>query len=125
MIDPKIIYTRRMAEYDRKLEIAKKVALVLSENRARVDDLHDIFSLAQKQLSVSILPEAELDAAAAERKKRYDTVGPVYVHLLRLKKTLENNRAHISEHELNTRLKKPYERLFREIADLERELGEQ
>lgn len=59
MIDQKVSYTREMAEYDRKLEIAKKVALVLSENRARVEDLHDIFSLAQKQLSVSILPDSE------------------------------------------------------------------
>ncbi len=59
MIDPKIGYTKRMAEYDRKLEIAKEVALVLSENRAIVEDLNDIFSLAQKQLSVSILPDSE------------------------------------------------------------------
>ena len=48
-----------MAEYDRNLEIAKEVALVLSENRAIVEDLNDIFSLAQKQLSVSILPDSE------------------------------------------------------------------
>ncbi len=59
MIDQKIRYTRKMTEYDRKLEIAKKVALVLSENRATVDDLREIFSLAQRQLSVSILPDSE------------------------------------------------------------------
>ncbi len=59
MIDQKIRYTRKMTEYDRKLEIAKKVALVLSENRAMVDDLREIFSLAQRQLSVSILPDSE------------------------------------------------------------------
>ena len=59
MIDQKIGYTRQMAEHDRKLEIAKKVALILSENRARVEDLHDIFSMARKQLSVSILPDSE------------------------------------------------------------------
>ena len=52
-------YTKRMKEHDRKLEIAKKVALILSENRAKVEDLRDIFSLAQKQLSVSILPDSE------------------------------------------------------------------
>lgn len=59
MIEQKISYTKKMAEYDRKLEIAKKVALVLSENRARVEDLSDIFSLARKQLSVSSLPDSE------------------------------------------------------------------
>ncbi|MCI9645305.1 MAG: hypothetical protein HFH40_00570 [Lachnospiraceae bacterium] len=59
MIDQKIRYTKKMTEYDRKLEIAKKVALVLSENRATVDDLREIFSLAQRQLSVSILPDSE------------------------------------------------------------------
>lgn len=59
MIVQKVGYTRHMAEHDRRLEIAKKVALVLSENRATVDDLCDIFSLAQKQLSVSILPDSE------------------------------------------------------------------
>lgn len=57
--DQNVNYTKRMAEHDRKLEVAKKVALVLSENKARVDDLSDIFSLAQKQLSVSILPDSE------------------------------------------------------------------
>lgn len=59
MIKQEIGYTRRMAEHDRNLEIAKKVALILSENRAKVKDLNDIFSLAQKQLSVSILPDSE------------------------------------------------------------------
>jgi len=59
MIEQKISYTKNMAEYDRKLEIAKKVALTLSEARARVEDLSDIFSLARKQLYVSILPDSE------------------------------------------------------------------
>ena len=59
MLNQKVSYTKRMAERDRKLEIAKKVALILSENRARVEDLSDIFSLARKQLSVSILPDSE------------------------------------------------------------------
>lgn len=59
MINPKVTYTKRMAEYDRKLKIAKKVAQLLSEDKARVEDLRDIFSLAQQQLSVSILPDSE------------------------------------------------------------------
>ncbi len=67
MIDPKISYTKRMAEYDRKLEIAKKVALVLSETKARVEDLHDIFSLAQQQLCVSILPDSEQSQRFADK----------------------------------------------------------
>lgn len=67
MIDQKIGYTKRMAEYDRKLEIAKKVALILSENRATVADLPDIFSLARKELSVSILPDSEQSQRFADR----------------------------------------------------------
>lgn len=59
MINPKVAYTKRMAEYDRKLKIAKKVAQILSDDKARVEDLRDIFSLAQQQLSVSILPDSE------------------------------------------------------------------
>ena len=39
MINPKVAYTKRMAEYDRKLKIAKKVAQILSDDKARVEDL--------------------------------------------------------------------------------------
>ena len=59
MLNQKVSYTKRMAERDRKLEIAKKVALILSENRARVEDLSDIFRLARKQLSGSSLPDSD------------------------------------------------------------------
>ena len=66
MLNSEISYTKRMEEHDRRLEIAKKVALVLSENSARVEDLSAIFSLAQKQLSVSILPDSEQNQRFAD-----------------------------------------------------------
>lgn len=78
MIEQKIGYTKQMAEYDRKLEIAKKVALVLSENRALVDDLREIFSLAQRQLSVSILPDSEQSQRFADNFDTHYGTPPIF-----------------------------------------------
>lgn len=45
--------------------------------------------------------------------------------LIELRKILRNNQEHVPEYELETRFKRPYEKLLAEIEELERELGEQ
>lgn len=102
---------KRRERQKRNWETAREIAQLLAEGQAKYNDIDEIFRLSKNFLTVSF---READNPMDGNLRRLE----------KLKKDLAINRENIPEHELRTTYRRAYEKIQREIEELEKSIGE-
>ncbi len=102
---------KRRERQKRNRETAREIAQLLAGSLAKYNDIDEIFRMSRNFLTVSF-------------RETDNPMDGNLCRLERLKRNLAINRENIPEHELRTTYRRAYEKIQREIEELEKSIGE-
>ncbi len=102
---------KRRERQKRNRETAREIAQLLAWSQAKYNDIDEIFLMSRNFLTVSF-------------RETDNPMDGNLCRLERLKRNLAINRENIPEHELRTTYRRAYEKIQREIEELEKSIGE-